>query len=177
LCLHRTRRYPLRQTGGFFFSDGNHSRTLMTLPKKGLSSYRLFTGIIGHDPSEEVWCHPEGAPGPGRSDRGPSFGADAAQAVALVAEPLAPAELYTHAIVRPGQVGQRAFVGLWMRCAGVGPSGQGAGAWVERPCSATWAVASSIAHASRRSRVASGNQRVKMVRSGGETPAGSASGG
>jgi hypothetical protein len=36
-------------------------------------------------------------------------------------------------------------------------------------------VASSSAHASRRSRVASGNKRVKMVRSGGETKAGSSS--
>lgn len=42
---------------------------------------------------EEVVRQPEGAPGPGRSDRGQPFREDAAPAVAIVAEPLAHAEL------------------------------------------------------------------------------------
>lgn len=55
----------------------------------------------------EALAEPPRAPGPGRRHRGQAFGDDPAWARALAAEPLAPPELEPHAIVRPGQVGQR----------------------------------------------------------------------
>jgi len=51
-----------------------------------------------------------GPPGPGRRHGGQPFGTEAARAVAIAAAPLVHAELQTHLIGRPGQVGAGAFV-------------------------------------------------------------------
>jgi hypothetical protein len=58
------------------------------------------------------------ASGPGGGHGGQAFGEDAATAVWIVAKPLADAQLQAHALLRPRQIGNGAFIGV--ACTGPG---------------------------------------------------------
>ncbi len=61
LRFRLTWRYLPRYTGGSFFLVVQRSHTLLTFPEKSLSSYWIFTGIVGHNPAGGSWAHPLGA--------------------------------------------------------------------------------------------------------------------
>ncbi len=60
----------------------------------------------GHAERDEALGEPQGAPGPGGRHGGEPFGKNAAATGAIAAKPLADAQLETHAIVGPRQIGQ-----------------------------------------------------------------------
>jgi len=64
----------------------------------------------GEPHSNQTLGQPQRAPRPGGGDRGQPFSEDATAAVTIAAKPLAHAQLEAHAIRRPGQIRQGAFV-------------------------------------------------------------------
>ena len=60
----------------------------------------------GHEALDEPQC----TPGPGRGHSGQPFGEDPAWAGSVLAKPLAHPQLQAHAVMGPGQIGQRALV-------------------------------------------------------------------
>jgi hypothetical protein len=59
---------------------------------------------------DETLGESQRAPGPGGRHRGQAFREDTPTAAGIAAKPFADAELEAHAILRPGQVGEGAFV-------------------------------------------------------------------
>src|SRR5438132_12969957 len=87
--------------------------------QQGVPAYReapalaqMYSGLTpkGHAERDEALGEPQGAPRPGGGHGGQAFREDPATAVTIAAEPLADAQLETHAIVCPRQIGQGPFV-------------------------------------------------------------------
>jgi hypothetical protein len=100
-CGKRRNRQPPEQTQQGV--PAHHQAPLVADVHASLATQRQGNG-------HETLGEPQRAPRPGGGHGGQAFGEDPATAVTIAAEPLADAQLETHAVLRPRQIGQGPFV-------------------------------------------------------------------